>query len=41
MNIKNEGEEEENDEEYDSFGIAFDNIVAALGKIINYQFNSK
>ena len=42
MNIKNEDkEEEENDEEYDAFGIAFDNMVAALGKIINYQFNSQ
>jgi hypothetical protein len=39
MNIKNEDEKE--DEEYNSFGMSFDNMVSALGKIINYQFNSK
>ena len=39
MNIKND-EDEEEDEEYNSFGMSFDNMVSALGKIINYQSNS-
>ena len=44
MNIKEEKKdngEENDDEEYNAFGMSFDNIVSALGKIINYQFNSK
>ena len=42
MNInKGEDDEEDEDEEYNSFGMSFDNMVAAIGKIINYQFNSK
>ena len=42
MNIKEEKKDnDEEDEEYNSFGISFDNIVSALGKIINYQFNSQ
>ena len=41
MNIKNtENKEEDDDEEESGFGMAFDNMVSALGKIINYQFNS-
>jgi hypothetical protein len=39
MNIQN-NEDEEEDEEYNSFGMSFDNMVSALGKIINYQSNS-
>ena len=40
MEIKNDNNEEE-DEEYNSFGLSFDNMVSAIGKIINYQFNSQ
>ena len=40
MDIKNDNNEEE-DEEYNSFGLSFDNMVSAIGKIINYQFNSQ
>ena len=29
------------DEEYNSFGMSFDNMVTEIGKIINYKFNSK
>ena len=41
MNIKdtNAGKEDEN-EDYNEYGLAFDNMVAALGKIIYYQSNS-
>ena len=47
LNIKNDEDEEEDKEEgnevedYNTFGISFDNMVSALGKIINYQFNSQ
>jgi len=41
MNIKNKDGEENEDEEYNAFGMAFDNMISALGKIINYQFNSQ
>jgi hypothetical protein len=41
MNIKDTktGKEDEN-EDYNEYGLAFDNMVAALGKIIYYQSNS-
>ena len=38
-NKKEENEEEE--EEENDYGLAFDNMVVALGKIINYQSSSK
>ena len=48
MNIVKSDDDEEEDkdneddkEEYNSFGMSFDNMVSALGKIINYQFNSQ
>jgi len=47
MNIKDSeenednGNEKEDEEEYNEYGLAFDNMVSALGKIINYQFNSQ
>ena len=44
MNIKNNIEnknEKKEDDDNDSYGLAFDNIVSALGKIINYQPNSQ
>ena len=44
MNIKNNTEnknEKKEDDDNDSYGLAFDNIVSALGKIINYQPNSQ
>ena len=34
-------EVEDQDEEYNDFGMSYDNMVAAIGKIINYQFNSQ
>ena len=45
MNIKKdksdeEEEENEEDKKYNVFGMSFDNMVSAIGKIINYQFNS-
>ena len=40
MNIKDNTKEKDEDEEYNEYGLAFDNMVSALGKIINYQFNS-
>ena len=44
MQIKNEEKEEENEEDddkkYNVFGISFDNMVSAIGKIINYQLNN-
>ena len=41
MNIKdNNTDEKDENEEYDEYGLAFDNMVSALGKIINYQFKS-
>ena len=40
-NNKNNNAEEEEEEEENEYGLAFDNMVVALGKIINYQFNSK
>ena len=49
MNIKDTEEKTDNgndnkqeeEEEYNEYGLAFDNMVSALGKIINYQFNSQ
>ena len=44
MNIvksDDEGDKNKDNEEYNSFGMSFDNMVSALGKIINYQFNSQ
>lgn len=45
MNIKNDEDEDKEegnkDEDYNTFWISFDNMVSALGKIINYQFNSQ
>ena len=42
MNIKDDSNDDnkDDDEEYNEYGCAFDNMVSALGKIINYQFNS-
>ena len=40
MNIKNDEEEEDENEEYNTFGMSFDNMVSSIGKIIKYQFNS-
>ncbi len=43
MNIVNDekNDKDKDNEEYNSFGMSFDNMVCALGKIINYQFNSQ
>jgi hypothetical protein len=44
MNIpkdEDDDDEKEDNEEYNSFGMSYDNMVSAIGKIINYQFNSK
>ena len=41
MNIKKGDEDQDDDdEEYNTYGMSVDNMVSALGKIINYQFNS-
>ena len=41
MEIQKDIDDEEEDEEYNDFGMSYDNMVAAIGKIINYQFNSQ
>ena len=47
MNIKdtntniNDNDKDKNEEEFDEYKLSYDNMVSALGKIINYQFNSQ
>ena len=46
MNIKDtntntNNKDKDEDEDFDEYKLAFDNMVSALGKIINYQFNSQ